>query len=112
MLCFDGSVLYRAKVLKCLLEEKGAFYNVRYYGRNKSPQQWVPETRVLKCNEENLKRLKETRVSNQRRKRAIVVESSGGAVNPLIADTHYEDTDAASIEGARSFNSVALNSSN
>ncbi|KAJ3023147.1 Esa1p-associated factor, partial [Thoreauomyces humboldtii] len=65
VLCFHGPLLYEAKVLKAEhLEEEGErkagpHYFVHYKGWKQTWDEWVPETRILKFSEENLKRQKE-----------------------------------------------------
>lgn len=65
VLCFHGPLLYEAKVLKDARIEKSGpnanqpHYFVHYQGWRKSWDEWVPETRVLKLNEENLKKQKQ-----------------------------------------------------
>jgi mortality factor 4-like protein 1 len=70
-------LLYEAKVLKCenwvdksLPEENGPHYFVHYKGWKQSWDEWVPETRALKHNEESLKRqadLKEAHTSKKKK---------------------------------------------
>ncbi|KAJ3105027.1 UDP-glucuronic acid decarboxylase 1 [Phlyctochytrium planicorne] len=63
VLCFHGPLIYEAKVLKGELwqgkeppEENGPHYFIHYKGWKQTWDEWVPETRVLKYNDENLKR--------------------------------------------------------
>lgn len=62
VLCFHGPLLYEAKCLQAEVREVNgiptAQYNVHYNGWNKSWDEWVDETRILKYNEENLNRQK------------------------------------------------------
>ncbi|KAK9765778.1 Esa1p-associated factor [Basidiobolus ranarum] len=60
ILCYHGAFLYEAKVLQCewwdgneQIEEGGHYY-VHYKGWKQTWDEWVPETRILKYNEENL----------------------------------------------------------
>ncbi|WFC98972.1 Esa1p-associated factor [Malassezia yamatoensis] len=66
VLCFHGPLIYQAKIL--LAEDwkgddnhngaVGQHYLVHYQGWKKTWDEWVPETRLLKYNEENLARQK------------------------------------------------------
>ncbi|KAI9140617.1 MRG-domain-containing protein [Paraphysoderma sedebokerense] len=65
ILCFHGPMLYEAKVLKTELWEQsgehaaGPHYFVHYKGWKQTWDEWVPQSRILKWNDENLKRQKE-----------------------------------------------------
>ncbi|XP_014291971.1 mortality factor 4-like protein 1 [Halyomorpha halys] len=61
VLCFHGPLIYEAKCLQSRIEEKEKIvqYHIHYSGWNKSWDEWVPESRVLKYNEANLQRQKE-----------------------------------------------------
>lgn len=78
VLCFHGPLLYEAKVMKAAKIEKTGpkanqpFYLIHYQGWRKSWDEWVPETRILKHNEENLQKqrqLKGSAVSDKNKKR-------------------------------------------
>ncbi|RIB19439.1 MRG-domain-containing protein [Gigaspora rosea] len=56
ILCYHGPIIYEAKIIKAqYLKEKGPYYYVHYIGWKQTWDEWVPQCRVLKCNEENLK---------------------------------------------------------
>ncbi|KAF6208281.1 hypothetical protein GE061_016735 [Apolygus lucorum] len=61
VLCFHGPLIYEAKCLQSRYddEEKTNKYHIHYSGWNKSWDEWVPESRVLKHNEGNIQRQKE-----------------------------------------------------
>lgn len=59
VLCFHGPLLYEAKCMKSEAKEKTIRYFIHYSGWNKSWDEWVPESRVLKFNEVNLQKQKE-----------------------------------------------------
>ncbi|XP_015790748.1 mortality factor 4-like protein 1 isoform X2 [Tetranychus urticae] len=64
ILCFHGPLLYEAKCLKVAPAKSGVFkYFVHYQGWNKSWDEWVPESRVLKYNETNVAKQKELQES-------------------------------------------------
>uniref|UniRef100_A0A069DT38 Putative dosage compensation regulatory complex/histone acetyltransferase complex n=1 Tax=Panstrongylus megistus TaxID=65343 RepID=A0A069DT38_9HEMI len=61
VLCFHGPLIYEAKCLQSRFDEKEKVvqYHIHYSGWNKSWDEWVPETRVLKYNDNNLQKQKE-----------------------------------------------------
>lgn len=64
VLCFHGPLIYSAKILKAekwtgddnVTGQIGPHYLVHYDGWKKTWDEWVPETRLLKYNDENLAR--------------------------------------------------------
>ncbi|XP_030565696.1 nuA4 complex subunit EAF3 homolog [Drosophila novamexicana] len=70
VLCFHGPLIYEAKVLKTKPESSPVEYYIHYAGWSKNWDEWVPESRVLKYNEDNVKRQKElARVYGERSKK-------------------------------------------
>lgn len=70
VLCYHGYLIYEAKILKgeiwenkSIAEENGPHYLVHYKGWKQTWDEWVPESRVLKYNEVNLKRQSELKAS-------------------------------------------------
>ncbi|KAJ3040571.1 Esa1p-associated factor [Rhizophlyctis rosea] len=69
ILCFHGPLLYEAKVLKAEYWKDrpdgatGPHYFVHYKGWKQTWDEWVPQDRVLKYNEENLKKQKDLEVT-------------------------------------------------
>ncbi|XP_053208670.1 mortality factor 4-like protein 1 [Panonychus citri] len=59
VLCFHGPILYEAKCVQIQAKDKNVKYFVHYQGWNKSWDEWVPESRVLKYNEANVQKQKE-----------------------------------------------------
>ncbi|XP_039297025.1 mortality factor 4-like protein 1 [Nilaparvata lugens] len=61
VLCFHGPLLYGAKCLQNRYDEKNktSEYLIHYSGWNKSWDEWVPESRVLKHNDSNLQKQKD-----------------------------------------------------
>jgi len=55
VLCFHGPLVYEAKCLKTQNRDKQNKYLIHYQGWNKNWDEWVPESRVLKWTEDNLK---------------------------------------------------------
>lgn len=57
VLCFFGSQLYDAKIQETGQDSDGKEkYLIHYSGWNKSWDEWLPESSILKLNDENLKR--------------------------------------------------------
>ncbi|XP_017091971.2 nuA4 complex subunit EAF3 homolog [Drosophila bipectinata] len=59
VLCFHGPLIYEAKVLKSKPDATPVEYYIHYAGWSKNWDEWVPESRVLKYNEDNVKRRQE-----------------------------------------------------
>ncbi|CAG0912680.1 unnamed protein product [Notodromas monacha] len=57
VLCFQGSLIYEAKILKISDADSSTFF-VHYTGWKKKYDEWVPELHVLKFTDENLERQK------------------------------------------------------
>ncbi|KAI7905273.1 chromo domain-like protein [Cokeromyces recurvatus] len=60
VLCYHGPLIYEAKILDRNWMDKdpeltGPYYFVHYKGWKRSWDEWVPETRILRWSEENLK---------------------------------------------------------
>jgi len=79
VLCFHGPLIYEGKILKTEFKaEKNEFsYFVHYAGWNKSWDEWVLESRVLKYIDANLERQKELKQSHEEQAKAN--KKSGGA---------------------------------
>jgi len=55
LLCYHGPLLYEAKCIKLKKDNANAIqYFIHYQGWNKNWDEWVPESRILKINPENL----------------------------------------------------------
>ncbi|KAI8987085.1 MRG-domain-containing protein [Pilobolus umbonatus] len=69
VLCYHGSFLYEAKILKKeKREEDSCQYFVHYKGWKQTWDEWVTEDRMMKYNETNLQKQKHIKESNTRRK--------------------------------------------
>ncbi|KAG0148209.1 hypothetical protein CROQUDRAFT_41727 [Cronartium quercuum f. sp. fusiforme G11] len=82
VLCYHGPLIYEAKVTEEWKADtsdptrrKGAHYWVHYRGWKQSWDEWVPEDRLLKLNEENLRKQKEL---NEARRLKDIPEKSIG----------------------------------
>uniref|UniRef100_H2ZBT7 Chromo domain-containing protein n=1 Tax=Ciona savignyi TaxID=51511 RepID=H2ZBT7_CIOSA len=58
VLCFQGLLVYEAKCLKTEYKNEPRYF-VHYNGWNKHWDEWVPEARIMKHNEENLQKQKD-----------------------------------------------------
>ncbi|MBW0515892.1 hypothetical protein O181_055607 [Austropuccinia psidii MF-1] len=97
VLCYHGPLIYEAKILKieeCKdgerkeLSRKGPEYWVHYKGWKQSWDEWVPESRLLKFSEENLRKQREL---NEARRLKDIPEKS------LAKDIKSMDGRSASI---------------
>ncbi|KAG5682090.1 hypothetical protein PVAND_011469 [Polypedilum vanderplanki] len=59
VLCYHGSLIYEAKLLKTQVKDRTIKYYIHYAGWSKNWDEWVPENRVLKYNEANVQLQKE-----------------------------------------------------
>lgn len=59
VLCFHGPLLYEGKIQKTKMKDKVTKYFVHYAGWNTKWDEWVAESRVLKYNDESIKKQKE-----------------------------------------------------
>lgn len=114
VLCYHGPLLYEAKCVKAEIKNKSPQYFIHYSGWNKSWDEWVSCPRVLKCNEENLKKQKEllathgtskimSKIKSNSRKSGIMSDSSDRS--PLGADSEKAppaETNVPSAPGSTS----------
>ncbi|KAJ3244627.1 Esa1p-associated factor [Chytriomyces hyalinus] len=86
ILCFHGPLLYEAKVLKTDFRhgkanpaENGPHYFIHYKGWKQTWDEWVPESRTLKYNDQNLKRQSDLNSLNTKKKaqQAAAAANSG-----------------------------------
>lgn len=59
VLCFHGPLLYEAKIQKTKSKDRVTKYMVHYSGWNQKWDEWVAESRVMKFNDDSLKKQKE-----------------------------------------------------
>jgi len=59
VLCFHGPLLYEARCHKVDTEGEVDLYLIHYNGWNNKWDEWIPETRILKFNDVNLKKQQE-----------------------------------------------------
>lgn len=93
ILCFHVGLLYEAKVLKAekwtgddnLTKAVGPHYFVHYMGWRARWDEWVPESRMLKLNEDNIQKQKALAESVKAAREAKLYESSGSNSNKASA---------------------------
>ncbi|KAJ1033872.1 hypothetical protein NDA16_000080 [Ustilago loliicola] len=119
VLCFHGPLIYSAKILKAekwtgddnRLGAVGPHYFVHYDGWKKTWDEWVPETRLLKHNEENLARkatLEDAAKSGSLTSSSSTKEasSSSGAKRGRESDAHERKTASGARGTKRSRDTV------
>ncbi|KAL2913421.1 Esa1p-associated factor [Polyrhizophydium stewartii] len=85
VLCFHGPLIYEAKVLETEFyrNEKdfadGPHYLVHYKGWKSSWDEWVPESRLLKNNDEGLKKQQELRIALKAKRNQKAQRGAGGS---------------------------------
>ncbi|XP_074649852.1 mortality factor 4-like protein 1 isoform X2 [Tubulanus polymorphus] len=65
VLCFHGPLLYEAKCVRIDVKDKQVRYFMHYNGWNKNWDEWVLESRILKCNEQGYVKQKELLKAHQ-----------------------------------------------
>jgi mortality factor 4-like protein 1 len=70
VLCYHGSVIYEAKCLR-IDKEKELKYFVHYSGWSKLWDEWIPESRMLKYNEQNLAKQQELKRLHERGRKGL-----------------------------------------
>ncbi|KAL7642446.1 UNVERIFIED_CONTAM: hypothetical protein RMT77_007007 [Armadillidium vulgare] len=85
VLCFHGPLIYEAKCLKVQIKDKQVKYFIHYAGWNKNWDEWVPESRVLKLNDQNITRQRdlqkahEASLKNKKNKKIVQSEKKKGS---------------------------------
>lgn len=64
VLCYHGPLLYEAKIHKLKVKDKVTKFLVHYAGWNTKWDEWVADSRVMKHNDESLKKQKELKQHN------------------------------------------------
>ena len=92
VLCSQGILIYEAKI-QDIKKEKGEFlYGIHYKGWNKSWDEYVPKSRLLKVTEENLKKQKQLQDELKKKKKPTVHKKT------KKSDT---ESDGSSREGSK-----------
>ncbi|KAK6179029.1 hypothetical protein SNE40_011477 [Patella caerulea] len=102
VLCFHGPLLYEAKCVKYEVKDKLIRYFIHYNGWNKNWDEWVPEGRVLKCNEaghQKQKELQKAHAGNTKRAKATKKEKDSDKDKGKEKDKDKEkDTNTSATE--------------
>ncbi|XP_050400790.1 mortality factor 4-like protein 1 isoform X2 [Patella vulgata] len=102
VLCFHGPLLYEAKCVKYEVKDKLIRYFIHYNGWNKNWDEWVPEGRVLKCNEaghQKQKELQKAHAGNTKRAKATKKEKDNDKDKAKEKDKDKEkDTNTSATE--------------
>ncbi|EEB16037.1 conserved hypothetical protein [Pediculus humanus corporis] len=94
ILCFHGPLIYEAKCLKFRVNEDDNNLNeywVHYAGWNKSWDEWVPESRILKYNDANVARQKDLQKSHKSRLQKKSKGSTPKAVKSAAKESKSSD---------------------
>ncbi|XP_014221767.1 mortality factor 4-like protein 1 [Trichogramma pretiosum] len=112
VLCYHGPLIYEAKLLKSSVTKDGKStqYYIHYAGWNKNWDEWVPEDRVLKFNDENVKKQKETSLKHEQSKESKQSsrKSSGSAKSSGRRSDFGKDKDKDKDSDSRASTPVAL----
>ncbi|CAH1756611.1 11613_t:CDS:2 [Entrophospora sp. SA101] len=109
VLCFHGPLIYEAKILKVKSfghESKtgklGPHFFVHYKGWKKTWDEWVPEERLLKLNEESLQKQKQLKElhSTKNKKRQPKIPKVDGEIKSLKIILNKQDQNQTKKRGA------------
>ena len=104
VLCYHGPLVYEAKIQDRVAREgpdssKIKLYLVHYQGWNTHWDEWVPESRVLKHNDENIQlqkdRIKEFQRAHKRKKQDISAAPGSSAAGGAAKKRKAGDDDSA-----------------
>jgi len=101
VLCSQGILIYEAKIQDIKQEEADTLYGIHYKGWNKSWDEYVPSSRLLKITEENLKKQKQLQEELKQSKKKTSSSSSNSIVSKKPQKKPGSDTDTSSREGSR-----------
>jgi len=79
VLCYQGPLIYEAKIQAIKTEGTNVLYDIHYKGWNKTWDEFVLEDRLMKVNEENLKKQK-TVESEVKSKKKFAAKKTGATV--------------------------------
>ena len=93
VLCSQGILIYEAKI-QDIKKEKGEYlYGIHYKGWNKSWDEYVPQSRLLKVTEENLKKQKQLQDELKKKKKP--------SVHKKVFKKSDTESDGSSREGSK-----------
>lgn len=97
VLCYQGYLIYEAKVQGIKYDGDLILYDVHYKGWNKTWDEWVAEDRILKMNEENIKKKKEV-ASEMKAKKSFAAKKTGAVETIKITNLDYDGEQGSSRE--------------
>jgi len=105
VLCFHGPLIYEAKCLTTQFKHKQNKYFIHYQGWNKNWDEWVPESRVLKWSEENLKLQQDLKNKHEPRTGGRTSTKSNkrkGGIDPVKDGSNGKDSQQSSTSSNES----------
>jgi len=100
--CYQGLLIYEAKIQGIKPEGTSFLYDVHYRGWNKTWDEWVVEDRLLKINEVNRHKKKEVESAMKARKNFAAKKTSGNAIKRSTSESTEEQ-----VEGTGSSREVS-----
>jgi len=97
VLCYQGYLIYEAKVQGIKYDGNLILYDVHYKGWNKTWDEWVAEDRIMKMNEENIKKKKEV-ASEMKAKKSFAAKKTGAVETIKITNLDFGDEQSSSRE--------------
>jgi len=76
--CYQGFLIYEAKIQGIKPEGTSFLYDIHYRGWNKTWDEWVVEDRIMKINDENRQKKKDVEISMKAKKNFAAKKTSGG----------------------------------
>lgn len=100
--CYQGLLIYEAKIQGIKPEGTSFLYDVHYRGWNKTWDEWVVEDRLLKINEVSRHKKKEVESAMKARKNFAAKKTSGNAIKRSTSESTEEQ-----VEGTGSSREVS-----
>jgi len=100
--CYQGFLIYEAKIQGIKPEGTSFLYDVHYRGWNKTWDEWVVEDRLLKINEVSRHKKKEVESAMKARKNFAAKKTSGNAIKRSTSESTEEQ-----VEGTGSSREVS-----
>jgi len=94
VLCYQGLLIYEAKIQGIKNEGNGFLYDIHYKGWNKTWDEWVVEERLMKINDANVQKQKDVAIEVKAQKSfAAKKTGASGLVNKSIKRSNSESPD-------------------
>jgi len=88
--CYQGFLIYEAKIQGIKPEGTSFLYDVHYKGWNKTWDEWVVEERIMKINEENRQKKKDVEISMKAKKNFAAKKTSGTGIKRSTCESPVE----------------------